>query len=152
MYIKSSPPWTATLDVSQLDPGEHTITVIAVNPGGSGYDDVNVLVTAQMQPPMVTISSPSHGAKVSGVVTIQADVQGQEIQKVEFYVDNKLLATLTAPPWRHTLDTSTIGVGTHTIKVVAYNPSGNTQATVTIEVQEAGGQPSKCVIATAVWE
>ena len=151
--VKQSPPWSIMYDTSQLQPGEHTIRVVATNPGGSNYDEITIVIP-QVQPPTVTITSPQPGATVSGVVTITAVVQGQQIEKVEFYVDNQLLVTRTSPPWTHTWDTSTVSSGPHTIRVVAYNPGGTDEATITVNVQAGGGggaPPSKCVIATAAY-
>jgi hypothetical protein len=62
---------------------------------------------------------------VYGPINITADASsGIGIEKVEFYLDNDLVATLTSEPyeWKWTKTT----IGRHTLKVIAYDDTGKT--------------------------
>jgi hypothetical protein len=70
----------------------------------------------------------------SETITLQVEV-GDDLglNRVEFYVDNELTATLTSPPyvlpWR-------VDVGEHIFEVIAYDQAGNTaDADVRISVE-----------------
>ena len=67
-----------------------------------------------------------------GKATIKAYAKDDsKIEKVEFYLDNDLVATLTSEPyeWKWTKTT----IGRHTLKVIAYDDTGKT-STDSIEV------------------
>ena len=60
-----------------------------------------------------------------GKATIKAYAKDDsKIEKVEFYLDNNLVATLTSEPyeWKWTKTT----IGRHTLKVIAYDDTGKT--------------------------
>ncbi|MCD6147607.1 MAG: hypothetical protein J7J34_06385, partial [Thermoplasmata archaeon] len=68
---------------------------------------------------------PSNTTIIWGAITIEANAEsGTGIEKVEFYVDDELKATLTAEPYSWTWDETAFF--THTIKVIAYDNAGNT--------------------------
>jgi subtilisin family serine protease len=78
-------------------------------------------------PPSVTITQPSDGATVSGNVTIKASASDNvAVAKVDFYVDGSLLATDSSSPYSVTWNSGTVSRGSHTIKVVVTDTSGNT--------------------------
>ena len=64
----------------------------------------------------------------SGVLTLRAycDVIGQTVTAT-YSVDGKWLATQKAAPYRCQLDTSTLSVGDHTLKVLFQAPNGFSQ-------------------------
>ncbi|NIO72756.1 MAG: DUF362 domain-containing protein, partial [Anaerolineae bacterium] len=94
---------------------------------------------AESQPPTVEILSPAEGAVVWGVITVEATASDNVgVAKVEFYVDDVLAETVTGPPYRLLLDTATLSLGTHTLKVVAYDAMLNQAArTRIIQVAQA---------------
>ncbi|DAC71805.1 MAG TPA: hypothetical protein DSN98_08450, partial [Thermoplasmata archaeon] len=74
---------------------------------------------------------PWSSARIIGPITIEATgadffygPEQWQVQKVEFYIDNALKATVTAEPysWNWTAKT----IGKHTIKVVAYGFDNDT--------------------------
>jgi len=79
---------------------------------------------------------PFTKARIIGPITIEAYIPGSfygpgQAEKVEFYVDGALKATVTTEPYNWTWTQKT--VGKHVIKVVAYDAEGNS-ASKEIEV------------------
>jgi hypothetical protein len=98
--------------------------------------------------PSVTITSPSSGATVSGVITVTADASDDKgINKVEFYIDGSLKKTDSSTPYRYSWDTTTYSDGSHTIKVTAYDTANkNRSRTITVTVKnEGGGNPPSII-------
>jgi membrane peptidoglycan carboxypeptidase len=87
-----------------------------------------IQVTVDNQNPDVKISQPEHGQQIisaeGDTFILQAEAQDDiALQKVEFYIDNRLLASLTQPPF--TLSWSST-LGEHTFLVRAYDLAQNT--------------------------
>ena len=83
-------------------------------------------------PPSVSITSPTDGSNVFGVVDISADVfdDGVGVWIVFFYVDGELQGSDDTPPYSCEWNTSGASEGTHTIEVVAYDFEGNNASDV----------------------
>jgi uncharacterized protein (DUF362 family) len=115
---------------------------------------------AESQPPTVEILSPAEGTTVWGVIAIEATASDNVgVAKVEFYVDDVLAETVAgAPfssaqgePYRLLLDTATLSLGPHTLKVVAYDAMLN-QAIRTRVIQVAQAPTaSPTPTTTATW-
>jgi hypothetical protein len=69
------------------------------------------------------------GADMNGEWTINT-VISQDIQRVEFYLDNQLMLNDTAVPFSWNFNTGSYSDGQHTIKAVAYNAQGETATAV----------------------
>ena len=72
--------------------------------------------------------TPFPEARIIGEIEIEAYIPGSwnepgDADKVEFYIDDILKATVTSKPFNWTWDEITIGK--HTIKVIAYDDEGN---------------------------
>ncbi|KKM83968.1 hypothetical protein LCGC14_1303960, partial [marine sediment metagenome] len=74
----------------------------------------------------VVVSTPVYNSTIS--ITANA-VDSNQVQKVEFYVDDVLYKTVFDAPYSFDLDSSTITNGEHTIKTVAYDIAGFTSET-----------------------
>lgn len=86
--------------------------------------------------PTVAITSPANGATVSGKVTIAVDARDDTgVTKVEIYANGKLIATLTAAPYKYVWNVRKI-TGSYTLTAKAYDAAGNcgTSAPVTITI------------------
>jgi hypothetical protein len=70
-------------------------------------------------PPTVTITNPSEGEIVSGIVDITTSTTGC-IDTVEFYIDGVLKYTDTSDPFGYSWDTTPYSNGLHTISVRGY--------------------------------
>lgn len=97
-----------------------------------------IQVTVDNNPPQVSIRFPEEGQRfiypLESTVTLQAVASDDlELATVEFYVDNRLVTTLTTPPfavpWQAKL-------GQHTLRVQAYDHAGNvSEAALTFVVE-----------------
>jgi hypothetical protein len=90
-------------------------------------ETTNIQVTVDNQPPEVEVLYPTDGqeiAKQENAITLQANVSDDLVlQKVEFFMDGQLLATLTQAPY----SVAWIPVsGTHVLRIQATDLAGNT--------------------------
>lgn len=94
------------------------------------------LDNSDSQAPVVSITSPSNGASVSGNVTISANATDNVgVTKVEIYVAGALKQTLTASPYSYSWNSSQSNNGSNAILVKAYDAAGNVgSATITVTV------------------
>lgn len=88
-------------------------------------------------PPSVKITEPPDKSKVSETVTVKASAtDNRAVAFVNFYLDGTKLSTASLPPYTWTWDTKTTSNGTHEIKAVAQDTSGNTgsdRITITVD-------------------
>lgn len=101
------------------------------------YNNVVALaVTIDNAPPVVSLSYPTAGLTVGGLVPIMVTASdATEITNTELYVDGvQMPPTVSAGGW--VWDSQNAPTGTHTIYVKAYDAAGNvgTSSTVTIQV------------------
>ena len=101
--------------------------------------------------PLVSITTPSKGALLKGTTSIVLTaVDDVAISSIDLYVDSKLLKTWQTSPCKFSLDTTTLSNGSHHIKVIAKDSSGNIcQRVVSVKVYNhikistnAGGPPA----------
>lgn len=106
------------------------------NSSGSTTRNVTLLIETPDTPPSVTITSPTDGQTISGTVTIQVDASDDNgVSRVEIYIDNVLIATLTTAPYTYQWNTTTTTNGSHTLRATAYdtaNQTGGDQVTVNV--------------------
>ncbi|WP_419205811.1 Ig-like domain-containing protein [Photobacterium leiognathi] len=127
--------WTTVL-------GNHTITAVATdNENATQTDTVTVSVISANEniAPTVAISSPTTDANVTegDSVTISANAQDKDgsVTKVEFFVDNQLIATSTSAPFTAQW-TATAGNHQITAKATDNEGSATTSTAVSINVSE----------------
>ena len=99
--------------------------------GGSGSDIIT---------PSVSITQPIDGSTVSDTVTITADADDNVgVAQVDFYIDDGLIGSDSSSPYECLWDTTTVGDGSHVIKVVAIDTSGNSNYDeITVNVDNSG--------------
>ncbi len=126
-------PFSYNWDISgYLNNSSHTIHAQAYDQAENiGLSSI-ITVTVQNQdltPPDLTILYPVNDAqfKAGDIVNISVDARDDSgIDKVEFYIDGQLLATVTSTPYYYAWNTSGFGDGkTHTIYVKAFDAVGN---------------------------
>ncbi|MDI1348671.1 Ig-like domain-containing protein, partial [Aquabacterium sp.] len=84
-------------------------------------------VLVDTQAPTVAISNPAEGSVISAAITVEAAVNDASgISKVEFYLDDKLVATRTTAPYTYAWNTDTTTDGSHTWRVIATDIAGRT--------------------------
>jgi hypothetical protein len=115
------------------------------NSGIMDHDDLIFRVAAaDAVVPTVALTSPSAGAGLSGSVSLTATASDNVgVTRVEFFSDNVLVGTRTAPPYSSTWNTANAANGTHTLSARAYDAAGNvgtsTTVTVTVDNQASPG-------------
>lgn len=86
--------------------------------------------------PSVTITSPTEGATLSGNALIEANASDDSsIFKVVFYADGQDIGSDNSSPYSTSWDTTSVSLGNHEIYAIAYDDSGNTKRSATINVQ-----------------
>lgn len=91
--------------------------------------------------PTVSLTSPTQGATVTGMVSLQAVASDDyDTPTVDFLVDGVRVAASSAPPYAVTWDSHTVMNGTHTLTTRARDNSYNTStsAPVTLTVAQPG--------------
>ncbi|RLI76289.1 hypothetical protein DRP05_13160 [Archaeoglobales archaeon] len=113
----NSPPYSAT---ATLSVGVHTIKAVAYDTANQKAEDGVKVYVKRDNPPIIKITSPSDGAKLSDKnVVITADARDDRgITKVIFYVDDKQIAVDYSEPY---VVYYTFSTGIHRIKAVAYD-------------------------------
>jgi len=113
-------PYEWSWDTTKYVSGAHSIKARA-------YDTINqkadhtIQVTVD-QPPNISITSPSSGSGVYGIVTIKTSVSDDfGINKVEFFINGKLNKTQRESPYIFNWGTNKISNGKYTIKAVVYD-------------------------------
>jgi hypothetical protein len=93
--------------------------------------------------PSVSITSPTAGSQVSGVVLVQASATDDVgVYKVVFMVDGTPIYEDKSAPYEAYWNTATYAAGTHYLKAEAYDPTGNVGESASVAVTKADGLAS----------
>jgi hypothetical protein len=100
-----------------------------------------VINPADNRPPEVSwITSPE--SQLRGTVGIDVGVRdSSRIARTELYFDGRAADSLTAAPWRFTLQTDSITVGVHLLEARAWDEFGNMGVSPILRVYVASGIP-----------
>jgi len=116
-----------TASISGLDPSHsYTFVVTAYNTSDmeSGYS--NLVIIPEALAPTVSLTSPANNSNLSGTVNLVAEASDNVgVTRVEYYVNNVLLATEATGPFVYTWDTTAVSPGAYTLNVRAYDAAGN---------------------------
>jgi len=138
-------PWSVTWDSTTVGNGSHAITATATDDAGNTSTSSQVTVTvANYAAPAVSITSPAGGATLKGTVTVSASASAAAgVGKVELYVDNIRLTTLTSAPYSYSWNTldGTVYDGSHSLTAKAYDVYGQvtTSAAVSVTLANTSG-------------
>jgi subtilisin family serine protease len=133
LYIEDSlvQTWNASgtqtyyWNTTSLTDGAYRIRLLVEDKAGNAVEKA-VNVTLDNTPPTLSIIAPAEGAELSGNASIRFTVSDTDLDRVLLYLDNAVYnVTGTSFNWV----TTTVGDGTHTIKLVAYDKAGNTAET-----------------------
>lgn len=131
-----SEPFEYNWDASTVANGPHQFDfVVEDNAGNLGEFSITLIVEPAVT---VAIEAPSDEDKVSVTTTLAATVTAQSaIAKVEFYIDDQLLDTITYAPFEAVWSLENTALGEHEIKVVASDAAGNSaEDKIAVEVVE----------------
>jgi len=114
--------------------GSNTLTAKAYDAAGNA-GTASVTWNCERTAPVVTLTSPTAGATVSGTVTLSATATDSDgIARVDFWVDGLLIGTIATPPY--SIAWTPTQTGTRRIQASATDGIGNTgfssQVTVTV--------------------
>ncbi|MES2880074.1 MAG: S8 family serine peptidase [Pseudomonadota bacterium] len=92
-------------------------------------------VGSDTQAPSVSITSPTMGLGVSGVVAINASASDNVgVTRVELRANGNLVATDTASPFAFSWDSRTVANGSASLVASAFDAAGNTKASTAVAV------------------
>jgi hypothetical protein len=135
--VKTSSPYTWSLNTASYSNAAHTLTATALDGGGrSASQQISVTISNAVPAPTVSITSPGNGATLTGNVSITASVSAQAaVTSVELKVDSTVVGTDSSSPYSFTLNTFTLSKGSHTLTVTATDANAKTgSASITITV------------------
>ena len=136
--ICSNPPWRFVWQVGDLS--AHTIQARAYDREGNVGTSPIVSVISRVSPPTVSITSPANNSVVVDSVVVAVSVSGNVgLDRVELYVDSKLMGTRSTPPWQFSWNVGALGNNSvHSIEARGYTRAGSFGASpvVSVVVQE----------------
>jgi uncharacterized protein (TIGR03790 family) len=105
----------------------------------ASFDNVTFVLTdseVDTTPPTITLTNPSDGVTLNGVVSVSVDASDSVgIASVQFKLDgNDLGSEDTDVPYNFSWDTSSTTNGSHTLSAVARDAAGNTTAASAVTV------------------
>lgn len=115
-----------TWNTTRYDDKEYTLKTVAYDTLLNTNED-QITVTVDNTEPSVSIASPEDGTELSGTVNINFTATDDNLDKVFLYINASMFDVTgeTSYEW----DTTKVGDGSHTIKLVAYDVAGNTDET-----------------------
>ena len=130
----SASPYSTTWSASSASAGAHTIQATAVDGAGNSASasiQANIAAPPDTTSPSVALTSPAAGGTVTGSVVLAATASdaGSGVSRVEFRVDGTLVASDASSPYSATWNSSSAGVGAHTVQVTAFDVAGNSAST-----------------------
>ncbi|MCU6433692.1 Ig-like domain-containing protein [Undibacterium sp. Jales W-56] len=126
--------------------GNYSVTAVATD--NLGVQGTSIAVTGRVNaPPTITLSAPAQATPTGGIaVTANASDSDGVVQKVEFYGDGNLLATVTQAPYTFTWTSPALG--NHNVVAKAYdnNNAVSTSNTAMVSVVSAVGNPPTAIL------
>ena len=137
-YTTQTYPYSYNWNTSGYNEDNHKIKVIAYDTVGQTAEDTITVSVDNDEPPTVSITSPSNGETVKGVITIRVDAQDDSgiISEVELYIDGDPVESDTVQPYSFKFDTRSVPNGAHFIMARARdnaNQSSDVQIVVTVD-------------------
>jgi hypothetical protein len=125
-----NPPQSATITVNL--PGTYnrvdgtSVTSITLGASQGAVLLLSATPPPDTTPPVVSITSPSNGATVSGSVNVTASASDNVgVTAVDFLVDNSRQLTATTAPYSFAWNTAGFSNAQHTLTAVAHDAAGN---------------------------
>lgn len=124
--------------VKNITAGTQTSTTV------SSYN-IDRQTVGDTTPPTVLITNPVAGSTISAAVQLRASASDNvAVDKVLWYIDNVVQGTsFTAPDYPFWIDTTKLANGSHIIKAIAQDKTGNrsTPNEITVSIQNGGVPP-----------
>lgn len=106
LLTRKSPPWTVEIDLGRI-PKTRRLEAFALDRNGNVLAADAVLLNAGPHRFAIRIVEPSRGSATGTAVRVAAEVEvpeGEELDRVEIFLGNNLVATLFQPPFEQRLD------------------------------------------------
>ena len=136
ILTKNRPPFSVELDLGEV-PGTHRLRAVAFGAGGEEAATDEILLNPGGQRFRVRLVEPRRGKTYRRSLRAVADLQvpdGEEIDRLELYVNEELAATLYQPPWAQPLllpgETRADEAALAYVRAVAYLSDGNSSEDV----------------------
>ncbi|MEA2139080.1 MAG: hypothetical protein QOG56_2230 [Solirubrobacteraceae bacterium] len=141
-------PYNCKLDSRTVADGSHTLKVVAYDAAGHATSALRtVAVKNDVTAPALGWKTPAASSTVSGVLWESSNsglagpcettaTDAVAVSKVVFFVDATQLNTENVGPYNCKFDSKTVADGSHTLKAVAYDASGNSSTssrTITVK-------------------
>ncbi len=134
-----SAPYQFAWDTTKLANGNASLVATAYDAAGNSKASSSVTlyvsnataVVADTTPPVVTISNPVNGGKVSGNVAVKVaatDNAGTSTLRQTLYINGKSAATATGGALNYTWNTRKAATGSYTLQAVAVDAAGNSSS------------------------
>ena len=108
-----------TWATSSFTEGGHTLTARAFDAAGNSGLSQPVHITIDRTTPTVAVTSPTSGARISGMVPIVATASDNTgIARVEYYDGDTKLGAVSTPPSAYSWDTLAAADGVHSLTAV----------------------------------
>jgi hypothetical protein len=131
-------PFTVSFNSRTVANGAKAVTAKAYDAVGNVTTSsaVNVTLDNDLIAPDTSITSPTAGATVSGVLQINAVASDDRgvIARVEFYVGGTYLGSDTTAPYSWNWDTTKVVTGSYSLKAIAYDPATNSKTSAYVQV------------------
>lgn len=125
-------PWSVSWNSRLVANGAHLVTARATDSAGLAATSsaVNVTVSNDWDPPLVSFNTPAPNSTLRGNVLVDAVVSdASALVSAELFDGTTLLGTLAAAPWTFTWNTGAAAQGAHQLRLVATDEHGNTGQT-----------------------
>lgn len=135
-------PFSISLDTTTLSNGSHTVSAVARDAANNATTSAGITVNvnnvvADTTAPSVSVTSPANGSTIQGSISFTAAASDNVgVTGVRLFIDgNAVGAEITAAPFSATVDTTSLGNGTHVFSATARDAAGNqTTAISTVTV------------------
>ena len=126
ILLKKNPPWSVELDLGPL-PRMRTLTAVGYDKQEREVANDELVLNAGAHRFAARLLEPRKGKKYNTSLRAVAEVEVPEdraVERVEFFLNETLVATLYQPPYTHPILLPE-GEAVAYVRVVAYQPDGN---------------------------
>ena len=132
--IATTAPYTIWWNTTQESPGPHSITAVARDVAGNVRTSAVMSTTVLDTPPTVSLASLPSSVSGTQILTANASDTQSGIASVQFLVDGKPLATVTAAPYTFSWNTTSVSPSQHTLTAIATDGAGKTATSEPVTV------------------
>jgi VWFA-related protein len=123
---KRSPPWSVEFDLGPL-PRMRKLTAVALDSSGQEMTQDELILNSGAHRFAINLLEPRRGKTYTGSLRAEAEIdvpEGKAVERVEFFLNETLVATLYQEPWTHPILLPPSEQVAY-VRAVAYQPDGN---------------------------